>query len=145
LEETLRRVAHERSEAKRQLYRQFLSDAIRAPAGYHEQLDFLRLLEQLQPDHFRVLAAVAQPPRGENSVSIKHTLRRRLIDLSPDLIERLVIQLDDLRLTVLHRTYNTIMTPEGAQNLRTTITPLGQRFIRYLEGSQDSTPPGLGG
>jgi hypothetical protein len=134
LAETLERVARERSEAKRQVYKRFLVDAIRTPGGYDEQLDVLRILEQLQPDHLRILAVANQPPKevGGISGSIEQALRRRLPSLAPDLLERLVMQLDDLRITQLHGSYRVMMTSSGAEDLRSRLTRFGQRLTSYL-------------
>src|SRR5262249_50087884 len=63
LDQTLRRVATERQEAKRRLYAAFLASAVTSPGEpYHEQLRFLRTVEELQPDHIRVIRAMLQDP-----------------------------------------------------------------------------------
>lgn len=59
LEETLRRIATERAEEKRRVYRQFLVESIKNPGPpYDEQLRLLRTLEQIQPAHLGVLLAL---------------------------------------------------------------------------------------
>jgi hypothetical protein len=63
LEAALKRASEERNEEKRKIYRDFVVNAIRRPGGsYDDQLRVLRTLEELTPDHLRLLAAVAQAP-----------------------------------------------------------------------------------
>lgn len=65
LERILRQAADERNEGKRDMYRAFLADAIASPGGpFDEQIRFLRTLEELQPDHLRILKALNAPPEG---------------------------------------------------------------------------------
>ena len=59
LEESLKRVASERNEEKRQIYRRFLVGEIVHPGqDYDEQLRFLRTMEEIQPDHLIVLRGI---------------------------------------------------------------------------------------
>ena len=46
-------------------------------------------------------------------------------------IADLVAQLNDLKLTSLPS--GGMMTARGAQDLRSHLTPFGQRFVRYIE------------
>jgi hypothetical protein len=136
LERTLRQAADERSEEKRRIYRQFLVGAIKSPGEpYNEQLRLLRALEEIQPDHIKVLRALMQKPDSDlasgYSGSPSHTLSRRLPDIPADHIEDLVSQLNDMRITNL-TTMRTLMTAHGAQNLEHTITPFGQRFLKFV-------------
>jgi hypothetical protein len=134
LEQTLRKVADERSEEKRHIYALFLSDAIRSPGEpYDEQLRYLRTLEALQPDHLRVLKALAAPPEGGDGLmgSPAQTLQQRLPDMGADRITDLVSQTNDLRVTNL-TSLNATMTFRGSQQLSQTITPYGQRFLVYV-------------
>ncbi len=76
--ETLQRVAAERDDGKRLAYRNILLNAIRdARQSYDETLRFLRVLEQLQPDHvevFRAYDAHAYQP----ALPLELSRRRRL-------------------------------------------------------------------
>jgi len=136
LERTLRQAADERSKEKPRIYRKFLVGAIKSPGEpYNEQLRLLRALEEIQPDHFRVLHALLQKP-DVNLVpglpgSPGQTLSKRLPDISNERIEDLVIQLNDMHLTDLTR-MRTTMTAHGAQDLQHTITPFGQRFLKFV-------------
>jgi hypothetical protein len=139
LENTLRRAADERAEEKRRLYRAFLTKAITSgAAAYDEQISVLRVLEQLQVDHVRVLGALLSQPRPEEELgtmgSQLQTLVRRLPGLTREHIERLVGELNDLRLTNL-RSLHTVMTAHGAENLRHALTPLGSRFVEFVLGA----------
>jgi hypothetical protein len=134
LEQTLRRVADERAEEKRSIYRAFLTDTIQSPGQpYDEQIRFLRTLEDLQPDHLRVLRALSQAPDPSRVMpgSPDQTLGRRLPELEQDRIEDLVAQLNDLRVTNLE-SLKVMMTGSGAEELRHAITPYGQRILRYI-------------
>lgn len=136
LERTLRQAAEERNEEKRCIYRRFLVGAIKSPGEpYDELLRFLRVLEEIQPDHLRVLHALLQNP-NVNLVpglpgSPSKTLSKRLPDILDARIEDLVGQLNDMRLTDLTR-MRTTMTAHGSQNLHHTITPFGQRFLKFI-------------
>jgi hypothetical protein len=139
LENTLRRAADERTEEKRRLYRSFLTQAITSGgAPYDEQMKVLRTLDEVQPDHVRVLRALLDEPRPEADLGIMgsqlQTLARRLPGLPRDHIERLVGELNDLRLTSL-QSLHTMMTAHGAENLRHALTPLGSRFLAFVLGT----------
>jgi hypothetical protein len=134
LEQTLRQVASERNEEKRRIYRDFLIGAIVSPGEpYDEQRRFLRTMEELQPEHLRVLKALSQPPKpvyGAAGSPIA-TLRGRLADFSENQIEERIQQLNDLRVTNM-TSLKTMMTPQGAENLTHAVTPYGSRFVQYL-------------
>jgi hypothetical protein len=134
LEETLRRVHGERSEEKRRIYRDFLVGAIQSPGEpYDEQIRFLRVLEELQPDNIRVLRAVLQEPDPNPPHSIgstRQTLKERLPDMEESHIADLVVQLSDLKIATIP---GGIMAARGAQDLRGHLTPFGKRFVRYIE------------
>src|ERR1043166_5355269 len=69
-EKTLNQAAEERSEEKRSVYRAFLTDAIASPGKAHdEQIRFLKTLEELQPDHLRIIKALSQAPEGGDGIS----------------------------------------------------------------------------
>jgi len=134
LEQTLKRAAEERDEEKRRIYRTFLTDAIKSPGEpYDEQIRFLRTLEELQPDHLRLLRALSQAPDPNPSMmgSPNQTLRRRLPELDETRIGDLISQLNGLRVTNL-TSLKVTMTGHGAEDLRHSVTPYGQRFLRYI-------------
>lgn len=135
LENALRRASEERNEELRSVYGEFLRDAIQSPGEpYDEQLRFLRTLEQLQPDHLVVLKAMTQEPgrpSGMMTGSPLQTLKSRIEGMSDDRISDLVAQLNDLRLLNL-TSLKVMMTAQGAQDLRGSVTPYGNRFARYL-------------
>jgi len=134
LEQTLRQVADERNEEKRHAYRLFLRGTIEHPGGpYDEQRRFLRILEQIQGDHIRIMKAMLQQPEANVGTmgSPIQTLRRRLPDMPQALIADLVGQLNDMRLTNV-TSLNVMMTAHGAANLHHAFTSYGLRFIAYL-------------
>lgn len=64
LDHTLRRVANERHEEKRRLYREFLLDAMTTQdMPYDERLRMVRTIDELQAAHIRVITAVLTDPR----------------------------------------------------------------------------------
>ena len=134
LEQSLKRVAEERNEGKRNMYRAFLTDAVESPGEtYDEQLRFLRTLEELQPDHLLVLSALSQEPDSKlgRIGSRIQTLRQRLPNIPEVRIAELVDQLNTMRLTNL-TTLKGMMSAQGAADLRNSVTSYGQRFIQYL-------------
>lgn len=137
LEESLRRVVLERSEAKRRAYSCFLAQDISQPSRqeYDEKLRMLRTLEELQDDHLRIIKAIKREPvvGAEYGYvgSIIDTLRRRLPDMSEDRIQDLTGQLVDLK--VLNAlSLNTMMTSAGAEDLRGRMTTYGERFFKFI-------------
>jgi hypothetical protein len=134
LEETLRRVAHERNEEKRRIYRDFLLSMIESPGEpYDEQIRFLRTLEELQPAHIIVIRALMQEPSSTLGISGSpiNTLTDRMPDIPRNQIEDLIAQLNDLRVTNV-TSLHTMMTASGAQDLRHSITPFGKRFVQFI-------------
>ncbi len=135
LEQALRRASEERSEEKRKVYGNFLIRAIETPGeAYDEQLRFLRTLEQLQPDHINLLRALDHPPGDIGNIMMGSpfdTLQHRLPGMGEPRISDLTSQLNDLRLTDLTGLH-TMMTANGAQDLRGRITTYGRRFMSYL-------------
>jgi hypothetical protein len=134
LENALLKAADERNETKRAMYRLFLTDIVRSPGSpYDEQIRFLRTLGELQSDHLRIIKAISEQPdiRDGFSGSPSATLKERLPDMDATRIADLVAQLNDMRITKLI-SLNTMMTFRGAQDLRNTITPYGQRLLTYI-------------
>jgi hypothetical protein len=134
VDQTLRRVATERHESKRRLYREFLVSAINSPAPYDEQLRILRALEQLQAAHITLIRAILQEPDPRHadgiSGSFDATLKRRMPGFSQEQIADLVSQLNDLR--IIHLSLGGMMTARGAEDLRHAISPFGKRFVEYI-------------
>ena len=134
LEKTLLKSADERNEQKRKLYRAFLTHEIKSPGkSYDEQLRYLRTMEGVQPDHLRMLKAIADKPKMDihRTGSPLATLQERLPDMSADQIRLLVIELHDLHLSNL-TSLNGIMTYNGAQDLQHHVTPYGQSFLDFI-------------
>lgn len=137
LEKTLRQAADERSEEKRRAYAAFLTNDIKSPGHpYDEKLRVLRTLEEIQPDHIRMLQAMMQVPdnhsiTGSITGSFGDTLQRRLPNISRERISDLAQQLLDMRLVDLS-SLSTMMTAAGAEELRNRITPYGRNFVEYI-------------
>jgi len=132
LDQTLRRVANERHESKRRLYREFLVGAITKPATYDEQLRILRILEELQAAHIILLRAILQDPDPKHADGISGSLAATLARRMPaykDQIDDLVAQLDDFRITEMSSSLKAMMTARGAEDMRERVTPFGQRFV----------------
>lgn len=140
LEQTLRRVSEERNEEKRKVYRAFLTDAVKSPSqSYDEQIRFLRTMEQLQPDHFKVIRALNQEPSANPAPmgSPSQTLKSRLPEMQENHIHDMIHQLNDLRLANLGSLHTT-MTGHGAESLSHSITPYGQRFLKFILESNNN-------
>lgn len=141
LEETLRRVARERSEQKRKVFARFLAGTIESPGeqSYDERLEFLGTLERMQPDHVRVLRAIMQPATPTTSMmgSGLETLSRRVTGMEAERIVELVGQLEVMRL-VDRVPLNVTMTARGAEELYRTLTPFGRRFVRFLQDGDEA-------
>jgi hypothetical protein len=138
LEQTLRVAADERCHEKRESYGAFLAGAIDSPGEpYDDQIRILRTLEQLQPDHMRLIRALAQAPDLTNAGytgSPIQTLSERLPGMPEPQIDDLVQMLNDLRITNTGE-LRLMMTWDGAQDLRSRITPFGKRFLAFLRQS----------
>ena len=135
LRRTLQQAADELNEEKRRIYRDFLIDAIKSPGKpYDEQLRFLRMIENIQPDHIRVLKALSQPPDLQPNASVgspRATLAKRLPDIPRNHIEELINQLNDMRITNL-TSMGITMTAQGAEELTDSITSFGSQFLRFI-------------
>jgi hypothetical protein len=135
LERTLRQVSDERSEEKRRIYAAFLVDDIKTPGpSYDEKVRFLRTLEELNPDHLRVLRALSAPPDANSGTmgSPNQTLLKRLPQMNDAHLSELVAQLNGMRVTNL-QSLKVMMTGHGAADLRHAITEYGHRFLKYLQ------------
>jgi hypothetical protein len=135
LDHTLRRVANERHEEKRRLYRRFLLNVVLTGPAYDEQLHILRILDELQVAHIRLLGAIMRPPPKDvysgGIGSFLGTLRERLPDFSEPLIDELMAQAQGFRIVNVS-SLRTAMNSHAAQDMRNTITPFGQRFTNYI-------------
>ncbi len=139
LAQTLKRVADERRDEKRRVYRAFLTDTIESPGkSFDEQIRFLRTFEELQPDHFKVLRALSQSPTSnpDQMGSPIETLHRRMPELDKTHIEDLITQLNDLRVTKM-TSLKTMMTGYGAEDLSYSITPYGKRLLQYIVNAEN--------
>lgn len=139
LEKILQQASNERNERKRQFYSQFLLNDIKSPGqSYDEKIRYLRTLEELQPDHLKVIQAIAMKPSSiEGSLltsSPSQTLKIRLPNMDEEHIKNMVAELNDMRLTRLDN-LNVMMTPTGASDLSSSITDYGRRFLSYLKDS----------
>ena len=139
LEKTLRQVAEERSEEKRLAYAMFLAGDVSSPGThYDEKLRILRTLEEIQPDHIRILNAMLLPPEKNTNLtgSIGQTLQKRLPNIPSERIHDLAQQLTDMKLASLEH-INSMMTTSGAEKLENYLTPYGKNFIRHISASRE--------
>jgi hypothetical protein len=135
LENTLRRVAQERSTEKRQFYRRILTHAIKHPGeNYEERLRFLKILDELEIGHIVVLRALLVTPESDLGImgSRMQTLRERIPEFTEAQIEQVVGELNDRRITSI-TSLRTMMTAHGAADLRGSVTAHGKAFLSYLE------------
>jgi len=139
-EYTLLRVIDERSEEKRRIYREFLIDAIKLPGEpYDDQMRFLRTLEEMQADHFKIMRALHQAPQmAEGLKEIEPTLRPTRPSF--ETLSRLLPDIPHQRLVDLIKHLNSMLLTElrdeddcmGAHRLPNTITPYGRRFMKFI-------------
>src|SRR6266478_1918665 len=116
------------------MLRAFLVRTIKQPGeSYQEQKRLLHVIEELQPDHMRILVALDQAPEHNLGImgSPIATLEKRIAGMPPSQIEDLVMQLNDMRVVNI-RSLHTMMTSHGAADLKHTITPFGQRLIDFI-------------
>ncbi len=135
LDLTMQKIALERSEQKRKMYRAFLANTAASPGEpWPEKQRFLRTLDDVEPDHVRLLKALLQEPRRDLGPmafgSISGTIRERAPEIVPRL-DQLVRDLDRMGLANVGQTGG-MMTGHGAQDLRGRVTAYGQRFARYV-------------
>jgi len=135
LDLTMRKLADERDERKRKMYRTFLVNTVGAPEEpWNEKTKYLRTIDDVEPDHVTLLGALLKepdrnlPPMSFGSVS--STIRKRAPVVAGRLNE-LSRDLDRLGLAHIGETGG-MMTGHGAEDLRGRVTPYGQRFARYL-------------
>jgi hypothetical protein len=115
LDQTLRRVASERSKEKRRIYREVLAGALTERAtSYDEQLRMLRALDQVQSSHFQVLAAMLDG--GLQMPSLLHRLKHMPNELVVDLVDQLA-------------TLGVIKIASGGAR----VTPFGHRLVALVK------------
>lgn len=139
LDDTLRKVACERNDEKRRLFKNMLLKTIKdCDSNYDEHQRILRIIEQLQGDHILLLKAIDQEPSGDSafSDSARVTLQNRLKGFGTKHLTDLVEQLDDLRVVKLLSSLNLPKRGIEAKDLRGTITPLGRRILNYIEADR---------
>ena len=117
-------------------HRAFLTNAIKSPGvSYDEQLELLRSLEELTPDHLLILKAMSQEPELDSDprmmVSPTQTLKERLSEFTERRIDELVSQLYDMRITRL-ASLRKLVTGPPAADLRPFISDYGNRILNYI-------------
>ena len=119
--------------------------AIQSPGQpYHEQLRFLRTLEELQPDHIRIIKALNHDPGDVTRTSVLYgsihgTLKRRLSDMPEDRLSELCGQLADEMRLVSGGSFKAMMTGASAEDLRNRFTPYGNRLVAYIRAAEQMT------
>jgi hypothetical protein len=127
-ERTLRRVSDERNEEKRLRYARFLARDIDEPGvPYDEKLRFLKVLEELQPDHIKILNAITKPPPYSGG----RALLRKMYESQPDHLKSLVQQLTTWGLAELN-IMNVVTTAMGVYKLGKYLTPFCMKFLHYI-------------
>ena len=124
-EQTLIKSANERNRQKRQLFRNFLEKSIKNPTvNYDEQVRFLRVIEDMQIDHLRIIRSLIERPQ-EDTDGVKGlqlpSLLAILEDMDRDRARDLIIHLNSLCVTEL-RTEGDLLI----------FTPFGKRFINFI-------------
>ena len=115
-----------------------MAGEIEEPIEYDFQILILRAFEELQVAGLAVLEVMLREPAAEESKglvagSIIGTFRRRLPGTDKRVIKAAVDRLDRLRITDnLSQTLMTMMTPQGARDLRPRLTNFGRSLAKYL-------------
>ncbi len=139
---TLRKVQNEENEDKRKMYENFLKGALTSPEEpYNEKIRFFNTLEQVQYVHIEIIRALMKPPTAKFVApggwgTRMHTLQARLpADFTEDLIQDLVDQLNDLRITDIKELNQEDFNPD-VLNLQDSVTEYGKRFFRFIGGDK---------
>jgi len=135
LENTLTKVADERNEEKRNLYKSYLKNVMKTVDDtYDDKFHILKVLEQLRFGHILIIKAIIQEPDPKLqglSRSIGMTLKKRVPELDREQIKLHCSQLQDMKITKFPD-LNLGMTADGAQNLQQGLTNWGQKIIKYI-------------
>jgi hypothetical protein len=133
LDNILRIAADERVDEKRNIYKNFLLDAIKSPCEpFDRQLELLQSLKELRGDHLRLLGVLLEPMRPDvlHSTTLFKLLHKNLPDLPHDRIEGLHSQLVELKVIKSSDSDKTVRP--GSPNPANCLTPLGQRLVRLI-------------
>ncbi len=137
LEQTLKRVAEERNEEKRKLFAAFLLKNIgKSNLPYERRLKLLKVLEELQLSGLILLNALSQTPAeyelNRSMGSVHQTLTERAPEIVNE-IDQIAKELERLDLVEnLTNSMRTMMTGQGAADLRNRMTSLGQEFLFFI-------------
>ena len=136
LEHTLRRVADERNSDVRKLYVDFIHKMIVEPSDdYDAHMDVLTRIERLRAVDVVVLHAMLEEPRQDELNRLMGSPMQSLEErtgLDPDTIKAAIENTDDLRMTNLTGSLQTMMTASGAASLQHAVTALGKRVLGYI-------------
>jgi len=136
-EKALLSAASERSEEKRKLFAEFLTNDIKSPdKPYDEKQRFLKLLEDMQISHVFVLRAMAENPSpvtiaSEKSRSLSQELLLRFPEHSQETANHIYKDLVEWRL-VSPIDINAPLVAGTVYKIADRITPLGYRFLMYI-------------
>ena len=136
LEHTLRRAADERNSEVRRLYVDFIYKTIVEPSeDYDAHMEVLTRIERLRAVDVVVLHAMLEEPSEEELDRLMGNLMQSLGErtgLDPDTIKAAIENTDDLRMTNLVGSLQTMMTAGGAASLQHAVTALGKRVLSYI-------------
>ena len=136
LEHTLRRVADERDSEVRKLYVDFIHKTIVEPSeDYDADMEVLTRIERLRAVDVVVLHAMLEEPSQEELNRLMGSPMQSLgkrTGLDPDTIQAAIENTDDLRMTNLTGSLQTMMTARGAATLQDAVTELGKRVLGYI-------------
>lgn len=123
-------------------YRNILINALRVDVDASIQERYLFLVEQLTALHLRVLSKFVSDQRNAIDLaelsqammgSLFQTLRTLLPDVSPDLIESCIFDLDQMGITAgVSNALMTTMTGHGATQLEGRLTGFGRNFLNFI-------------
>jgi hypothetical protein len=135
LEQGLKKIATEQNETKRKLFRHILFNAATLADAelYDEQLEYMNLLERLQPAHVEVLQKIysTHPLGAPVSSSRFGNLQLRFQAQPPYNLMECLKQME--RLGMVNTRYIEVKSGND-HNLRSMMTPYGERFVAYLQG-----------
>ena len=136
LEHTLRRVADERDSEVRKLYGDFIYKTIVEPSeDYNAHMEVLTRIERLRAVDVVVLHAMLEEPSREELNRLMGSPMQSLGErtgLDRDTIKAAIENTDDLRMTNLTGSLQTMMTARGAASLQDAVTALGKRVLDYI-------------
>ena len=133
LEETLRRMADQPSEDRRQIMRGILESVMERPRDFNESRLFVRLADELPGAHLKVIAAVKQPKMRLEGLGVINSILSKRSGVPRERIDAVIADLTFFR--VFDGTKFNFNAPEG-QTYEYLLSEIGQEFLEFMAESE---------